>query len=305
MDAGQRWSPPFPVSIRPPSLLHPPCRRPPARVLDVSAAHFRSACSTPAFSVSFPFPTFKMAFASAAAGLGLRAPAAAATALGVAVRRVRLVPPHASRVRMTTAATPKDDKNEGADTQGSMQASSRGQAPARRGRGRGRGWRGVPSLWGLSAMRPDLVAGELMGALDSPFFRTSGGGGLFAGGWPSASGVDWAPRADLTVSADGKSYEWAVELPGLSKEDVKLSIDGDVLTVRGEKRSEREVLGVGTERMWGTFTRSVVVPADADLDKSNVKAISKDGVLTVSFPKTTPHEDHAEKEDNTIPIMGE
>lgn len=92
----------------------------------------------------------------------------------------------------------------------------------------------------------------------------------------------------------------------MSKEDVKLSIDGDVLTVRGEKRSEREVLGVGTERLWGTFTRSVVVPADADLDKSGVKAVTKDGVLTVSFPKTTPPEDEsAGKEDNTIPIMGE
>lgn len=205
---------------------------------------------------------------------------------------------------MTASATPKDDKSEPADSQGSMQAAPRGHAPDRRRRGGGRGWRGVPSLWGLSALRPDLLAGELAGVFDSPFFR--GGGGLSAGVWPSMADADWAPRADLTISADGKGYEWAVELPGMSKEDVKLSIDGDVLTVRGEKRSEREVLGVGTERLWGTFTRSVVVPADADLDKSNVKAVTKDGVLTVSFPKTTPPADeHKDKEDNTIPIMGE
>ncbi|GAB0488859.1 hypothetical protein MMPV_000072 [Pyropia vietnamensis] len=249
-----------------------------------------------------------MAFVSAAAtaGLGLRAPGVAGTALGVAARRVRLAPLSASRVRMSASATPKDDKNEEEKSQGGLEATPRGNASAyRRGRGGGRGWRSMPSLWGLSTMRPDLLAGELTGAFDSPFFRA--GGGLFAGGWPSAAlGADWAPRADLTVSADGKSYEWAVELPGMSKDDVKLSIDGDVLTVRGEKRSEREVVGGGTERLWGTFTRSIVAPADADLDKSSVKAVAKDGVLTVSFPKTSPQEEeHAGKEDNTIPIMGE
>lgn len=248
-----------------------------------------------------------MAFvsAAAAAGLGLRAPAVTAAALGVAARRVRLVPLPATRVRMTSAATPHDAKDEDADTKSDAQASPRGHAPVRRRRGGGRGWRGVPSLWGLSGMRPDLIAGELAGAFDSPFFRA--GGGLAAGGWPSMAGAvaDWAPRADLTVSADGKSYEWAVELPGMAKEDVKLTIDGDVLTVRGEKRSEREVLGVGTERLWGTFTRSVVAPADADLDKNGVKAVSKDGVLTVSFPKTSPPEEPADKEDNTIPIIEE
>lgn len=248
-----------------------------------------------------------MAFVSAAAavGLGLRAPAVTAAALGVAARRVRLVPLPATRVRMTSAATPHDAKDEDEDTKSDAQAAQRGHAPVRRRRGGARGWRSVPSLWGLSGLRPDLLAGELAGAFDSPFFRA--GGGLAAGAWPSMAGAvaDWAPRADLTVSADGKSYEWAVELPGMAKEDVKLSIDGDVLTVRGEKRSEREVLGVGTERLWGTFTRSVVAPADADLDKSGVKAVTKDGVLTVSFPKASPPEEHADKEDNTIPIMEE
>ena len=103
----------------------------------------------------------------------------------------------------------------------------------------------------------------------------------------SSRGVwgDRLPSVDLTESAEAIEVE--AELPGVSEEDVQVSLDGDVLTIRGEKRSETKTEKKDyhhVERAYGTFQRSFRLPAEVDQDK--VEATFKKGVLTVRLPKT-------------------
>jgi HSP20 family protein len=79
------------------------------------------------------------------------------------------------------------------------------------------------------------------------------------------------------------------ELPGLSPEDVDISLENNVLTITGEKREERqEADEEGTwhlsERRWGRFSRSFVLPREVEQDR--IEAIYDNGVLTVTIPKS-------------------
>jgi HSP20 family protein len=95
---------------------------------------------------------------------------------------------------------------------------------------------------------------------------------------------DWTPALDAREDKD--KYTVAVEIPGLKKEDINVSVHDGVLTVSGERKSEKEVKE-GTvhrsERYYGKFSRSVSLPAEVRADK--VSATYKDGVLTVEIPK--------------------
>ena len=76
------------------------------------------------------------------------------------------------------------------------------------------------------------------------------------------------------------------ELPGMDQENIQLSVDNDVLTIRGEKRNEDESKEKGvfrTERYYGYFQRAVPLPSDVDVEKAEAKF--KKGVLTVRLPK--------------------
>lgn len=121
--------------------------------------------------------------------------------------------------------------------------------------------------------------------------------GLGADWWPSIyaplRGVgqklaDWfAPRAD--AAALGDHYEINVELPGVSADEVDVSLDDNMLTVKGEKRHSHEVAGRSyffSEREYGAFQRSFRLPADTQADK--ISADFKDGVLTIKVPKAGP-----------------
>ena len=91
------------------------------------------------------------------------------------------------------------------------------------------------------------------------------------------------PEADLTESGDVLTYN--IELPGLDEGDVEVEIEAERLTVRGEKRGERnEEDGnyIFRERRYGFFERSFILPADINEDK--VKAVFDKGVLTVTVP---------------------
>ena len=93
-----------------------------------------------------------------------------------------------------------------------------------------------------------------------------------------------APKVDITESDD--QYAVAAELPGVKKDDLTLEIQEGVLTIRGEKKEERDEKrdkGRRLERYYGAFSRSFSLPSDADADK--VEASFKDGVLTVALPK--------------------
>jgi HSP20 family protein len=77
-----------------------------------------------------------------------------------------------------------------------------------------------------------------------------------------------------------------VEMPGMEKEDCRITIEGNVLNLSGEKRYQRETLGSTyhvMERAYGAFERSFPLPHNVDTD--NAEATYKNGVLTIRLPK--------------------
>jgi len=102
--------------------------------------------------------------------------------------------------------------------------------------------------------------------------------------------ADWfAPASEASSKAE--SYEITLELPGVDVEDVEVSVNDGVLTLKGEKRSAHEEKGdtyYFSERQYGAFSRSFRLPPDADA--SEIKADMKDGVLTVSIAKEVEKE---------------
>lgn len=110
---------------------------------------------------------------------------------------------------------------------------------------------------------------------------------LFArlGGTPLA--MEWSPRCDVTESDEALVVH--AELPGVEASDMDVSIHEGVLTVRGEKRSERKEEEEGrsySERFFGSFERRIALPATVDEDR--IDASLKDGVLEVRLPKSAP-----------------
>ena len=94
----------------------------------------------------------------------------------------------------------------------------------------------------------------------------------------------WSPAVDLSED-DGK-YVFSVELPGTKREDVSVELHDNVLTIHGEKKSEREEKKEQRrwiERSYGSFSRSFTLPANAVSERVN--ASFRDGVLTVEIPK--------------------
>jgi len=123
----------------------------------------------------------------------------------------------------------------------------------------------------------------------SPFNRLSSLRDLLDSAFQLASvGSDytseWNPALD--VFEDEQKFTVQVELPGLKKEDFDISLHGDVLTISGERKSEKEA-GEGEsfrrERFFGSFSRSVTLTAPVKADE--VAANYQDGVLTVTLPK--------------------
>ncbi len=104
-----------------------------------------------------------------------------------------------------------------------------------------------------------------------------------AGSAPGGSSV-WAPALDVYEDADKVTV--ALEVAGLKKEDFDISLHEDVLTVSGERKAEsekREGESFRSERIFGSFSRSVTLPAPVKPDE--VKAAYTDGVLTITLPK--------------------
>ena len=117
---------------------------------------------------------------------------------------------------------------------------------------------------------------ELNSFFDMPFWsgfgRTSQ---LFTG---------WSPALDLYESGD--HFVAAVELPGMRKEDIEISLHDGTLTISGERKRESNNNGETaerTERYVGTFRRSVSLPTR--VDSSKVVATYEDGILKVTLPK--------------------
>jgi HSP20 family protein len=98
--------------------------------------------------------------------------------------------------------------------------------------------------------------------------------------------ADWSPTAD--ISETDNAYLIRAEIPGVKKEDVKVSIQDDMLTMQGERKMEKEEKGKKfhrIERSYGNFVRSFRLPDDAD--ENAVNAEFKDGMLNVLVAKST------------------
>jgi len=115
-----------------------------------------------------------------------------------------------------------------------------------------------------------------VGRLFDGLFNESDGDGNFV--------TSWSPRAD--VSENNESYVIKVELPGVNKNDVKITLHEKILTIKGEKKQEKEEKDRNfhrVERSYGSFERSFSLPSGVKSDK--IDAAYKDGVLTVTLPK--------------------
>jgi len=94
----------------------------------------------------------------------------------------------------------------------------------------------------------------------------------------------WSPAVDVAEHDD--VYVVKVELPGVNKDDVKVTIESNILTIRGEKKQEKEVKKENyhrVERSYGSFQRSFTLPSTVKSDK--IDAAYKDGILTIAVPK--------------------
>lgn len=103
-----------------------------------------------------------------------------------------------------------------------------------------------------------------------------------------------SPASDAKLADD--TYTITMELPGVAEEDIELTVNEGVVSVRGEKKTEREEKGdtwYFTERQYGAFSRSFRLPPDAD--EAGVAADLKDGVLTITVPKSEPKAAAAKK----------
>jgi HSP20 family protein len=108
-------------------------------------------------------------------------------------------------------------------------------------------------------------------------------------GWSPMRGQHayrWTPRVDVHEEPD--QYVVEVDLPGLSKDDIDVTMENDVLTISGERKREQEKKDrdrvFRRERFCGQFTRSMSFPGDVDVD--NIAGSFKDGVLTLTLPKS-------------------
>jgi HSP20 family protein len=105
------------------------------------------------------------------------------------------------------------------------------------------------------------------------------------GGKEALTVAQWSPLVDITE--DEKEYLIKAELPDMKKEDVRLTVENDVVAISGERTFEKEEKGKKyhrVERAYGSFVRSFTLPEDAD--GSRVSADFKDGMLHVHLPKS-------------------
>jgi len=95
---------------------------------------------------------------------------------------------------------------------------------------------------------------------------------------------EWAPAVDVSETADKVVVK--AEVPCIDPKNINITLAGEVLTIKGEKKSEREDTKENyhlVERSYGSFSRSLTLPAAVDVDKIDAKY--EKGVLTVTCPK--------------------
>ncbi len=139
--------------------------------------------------------------------------------------------------------------------------------------------------FGFAAREPILSLHREMNRLFDDVFREDPGSQL--AGRASSTGLPTLINARMNVSETDKDIRVTVELPGVTEQDIDVSLEDDTLTIRGEKREERAEGERENfhyiERSYGSFQRSLRLPFSAQPDQ--VRASFQNGVLTVTVPK--------------------
>jgi len=111
----------------------------------------------------------------------------------------------------------------------------------------------------------------------------------FTRGFPAFGAIGNAMTPTMDVAETDKDIEITAELPGLEEKDVQINVADNVLTIRGEKKAEKEEKDKNyrlVERSYGAFERSLELPKGVNLDA--IKATIDKGVLKVTVPKPAP-----------------
>ncbi len=137
--------------------------------------------------------------------------------------------------------------------------------------------------WRPRGLRGFNPSEEMARILDEPFFAD----------WPHlrlmwrrapAEEMAWAPAVEMYDENSG--FVVKAELPGVKKDNIDISVSGDTLTIKGEKKASKEVKEEDyyrCESQYGTFSRSITMPAAVDAKK--IEATYQDGILEVRVPK--------------------
>ena len=136
-------------------------------------------------------------------------------------------------------------------------------------------WRpfGLSSMDRWEPFRVSEIQSEVNRLFDNFFGRPSSG-----------TGRTWTPPVDMYATKD--DLVLTMEVPGVSEKDVSVSITGDLLTVKGERRFENQVKEqdlLHVERTYGKFERVIQLPMAVQADR--VKATYREGVLEIKLPK--------------------
>jgi HSP20 family protein len=118
---------------------------------------------------------------------------------------------------------------------------------------------------------------------------------------------NWAPTMEILEK--GKNYIMRMELPGISQEDVEISVSGDTITVKGERKPLEETKGEEyqmCEFCYGSFTRSITLPQTVNADK--IEADFENGILEIRIPKageTKPIQIKAQSKTKSQPQLSQ
>jgi HSP20 family protein len=135
--------------------------------------------------------------------------------------------------------------------------------------------------WGITPWRPMRELEEMERRFENIFGRS-----FLPSMWrrfPTAE-MGWAPAIEVYEKED--KFVVKAELPGMKKEDIDISVTGDTLSIKGERKAESEVKEEDyyfCERSYGSFSRSIALPSSINTEK--IEASYEDGVLEVSLPK--------------------
>ena len=117
--------------------------------------------------------------------------------------------------------------------------------------------------------------------------------------FPSLKGFEkgWIKNPDVDVNENGKEIRIIADLPGIDEKDLDVLLEGNMLTLKGEKKEEKiskQSKGRVMERHYGSFERRIAVPSD-QINVAKINASLKNGVLTVVLPKLKERQENQKK----------